>query len=100
DRDGPIRLRAAAGNRLNRETIYRVFEPATPAGLESRIAGITADGQFRAVFQASDASVKYQNSQPTRMPLGDHEVIIDLGPPWSRLPRPPGHVIPRRRLRT
>lgn len=83
DREFPVALRSRAGNRLQRETIYWVFDEAAQGGKESRIAGITADGEFQAVFQANQNSISRLLKHEGRVPLGGNTVIIDLGPLWS-----------------
>lgn len=84
DKELPVQLRSQAGNRLNRETIYWVFDEGTPAGHECRIAGITPTGEYRAVFQACASSIQtlLKQSEP-RVPLLGNQVVIDRGNLWS-----------------
>ena len=84
DKELPVQLRSQAGNRLNRETIYWVFDEGTPAGHECRIAGITPTGEYRAVFQACSSSIQtlLKQSEP-RVPLLGNRVVIDRGNLWS-----------------
>lgn len=83
DKEVPVRLRAQAGNRLNRETIYWVFDESTPAGRDSRIAGITPDGEYRAVFQACTSSINSLLAQPQRISLAGNAIVMDRGDLWS-----------------
>ena len=84
DKELPVQLRSQAGNRLNRETIYWVFDEGTPAGHECRIAGITPTGEYRAVFQACSSSIQtlLKQSEP-RVPMVGNRVVIDRGNLWS-----------------
>jgi hypothetical protein len=72
----PVVLRAKGGNRLGRETTYWVRANRTDL---SRVAGISADGEYRAEFQASEASQRAVAAGPTRLPLAGRELVIDLG---------------------
>ncbi|MFO1007630.1 MAG: hypothetical protein U0929_16830 [Planctomycetaceae bacterium] len=84
DKELPVQLRSQAGNRLNRETIYWVFDEGTPAGHECRIAGITPTGEYRAVFQACASSIQtLLKQQEPRVPLLGNQVVIDRGNLWS-----------------
>ncbi|MFN0198694.1 MAG: hypothetical protein ACKVT0_18255 [Planctomycetaceae bacterium] len=84
DKEVPLILRAAAGNRLHRETIYWIFDETTPHGRESRITGIEVKGEYRAVFQASVASIQHLMGQPQRIPLtDDNAIVIDRGSLWN-----------------
>lgn len=79
DRDVPVRLRSQAGNRLLRETIYWDIDESLPGGAESRIAGITSDGEYRAVFQACQNSITNLMNHPGAVSLAGRRVVIDLG---------------------
>lgn len=84
DKVEPLVLRAAGGNRLHRETIYWTFDENTPEGLASRIVGIEATGEYRAVFQASVNSIQYLFDSPQRIPLSPAQnVVIDRGSLWN-----------------
>jgi hypothetical protein len=83
DREFPLQLRSRAGNRMHRETIYWVFDEAAPGGKESRIGGITPDGEYRAVFQANQNSISQLLSGEGAVPLAGNTIAIDLGAPWS-----------------
>lgn len=84
DKELPVQLRSQAGNRLNRETIYWVFDEGTPAGHECRTAGITTTGEYRAVFQACSSSIQTLLKQAeSRVPMLGNQVVIDRGNLWS-----------------
>jgi len=83
DRQFPLRLISRVGNRMHRETIYWVFDEAAPGGKESRIAGITPDGEYRAVFQANQNSITHLLAGEEPVPLAGSSIVIDLGAPWS-----------------
>lgn len=83
DKEFPVQLRAKAGNRLNRETIYWTLDEATPAGRNTRIAGITSNGEFRSLFDACTSSINALLSHPQRIPLPGNAIVIDRGDPWS-----------------
>lgn len=72
----PVVLRAKGGNRLGRETTYWVEGSRTDT---SRVAGITANGEYRAGFQASEASQRAAAAGPERLPLAGRQLVIDLG---------------------
>jgi hypothetical protein len=72
----PVVLRAKGGNRLGRETTYWALGGRTDA---SRVAGITASGEYRAEFQASEASQRAVVAGPERLPLAGRQLVIDLG---------------------
>ncbi|MCA9099254.1 MAG: hypothetical protein KDA36_12750, partial [Planctomycetaceae bacterium] len=72
----PIRLFSAAGNQLGRETTYWV-QPDRNA--TSRIAAIASTGEFRSEFNSSEESQKLLAAGPERIPLADHQIVIDLG---------------------
>jgi hypothetical protein len=74
----PVILRAKAGNRLGRETTYWAQGGPTDP---SRLAGITADGEYRAEFQASEASQRAVAKGPERLTLAGRQLVIDLGAP-------------------
>ena len=57
----PVVLRARAANRLGRETTYFVQGDRTDP---SRVAGITANGEYWAEFQASEASQRANAAGP------------------------------------
>ncbi|NUQ63225.1 MAG: hypothetical protein HUU20_12165 [Pirellulales bacterium] len=72
----PVVLRAKGGNRLGRETTYWVQgSPTDP----SRVAGITADGEYWAEFQASEASQRSVAAGPERLSLAGRQLVVDLG---------------------
>lgn len=83
DKEFPVQLRAKAGNRLNRETIYWTLDEATPAGRNTCIAGITSNGEFRSLFDACTSSINALLSHPQRIPLPGNAIVIDRGDPWS-----------------
>ncbi|MDA0832084.1 MAG: hypothetical protein O2955_03790 [Planctomycetota bacterium] len=84
DKEEPLRLRSAAGNLLHRETIYWIFDENTPEGLNSRIVGIEAKGEYRTAFQASVNSLQHLFDQPQRIPLtSDRGIVIDRGSLWN-----------------
>ncbi len=83
DREFPVALRSKAGNRLQRETIWWVFDEAAPGGKDCRIAGIAPTGEYRAVFQANQSSISQLLKHEGRVPLAGNTVVIDLGPLWS-----------------
>jgi hypothetical protein len=83
DKEFPVRFRAAAGNRLNRETVYWMLDEATPAGRNTRIAAITASGEFRSIFDACTSSIKTLLDEPQRIPLQGKSIVIDRGDLWS-----------------
>ncbi|MBL8850267.1 MAG: hypothetical protein JNG89_11310 [Planctomycetaceae bacterium] len=83
DRQFPVRLRSRAGNRMHRETIYWVFDESAPAGKDSRIAGISPEGEYRAVFQANQNSISQLLTAEGPVPLAANSVVIDLGAAWS-----------------
>lgn len=72
----PVVLRAKAGNRLGRETTYWVHGGPTDP---SRVAGITANGEYWAEFQASEASQRAAAAGPERVALAGRQLVIDLG---------------------
>jgi hypothetical protein len=74
----PVTLWAEAGNRLGRETSYWV--QGGPSD-ESRVAGITASGEYRAEFQASELSQRTVAKGPERLTLAGRQLVIDLGGP-------------------
>lgn len=79
DRDVPVRLRSQAMNRLLRETIYWDIDESLPGGAESRIAGITSDGEYRAVFQACQNSITRLMNHAGAVSFAGRRVVIDLG---------------------
>ena len=79
----PVILRAKAGNRLGRLNVYWALEENDPAGTMTRIAPITPDGNFRAEFQAAQASHKHLSGGPRQISLAGHTLVIDRGAPWS-----------------
>ncbi|MEX1230793.1 MAG: hypothetical protein WEB58_11165 [Planctomycetaceae bacterium] len=84
DKEEPLRLRAAAGNRLHRETMYWTFDENMPEGLNSRIVGIEKTGEYRAIFQASVNSIQHLFDKPQRIPLTlDQNIVIDRGSLWN-----------------
>ncbi len=72
----PVVLRAKGGNRLGRETTYWVQGSPTDS---SRVAGITANGEYWAEFQASEASQRAVAAGPQRLTLAGRQLVIDLG---------------------
>lgn len=72
----PVVLKAKAGNRLGRETTY--FAQGDRTDL-SRVAGITATGEYWAEFQASEASQRTNAAGPDRLTLAGRQLVIDLG---------------------
>lgn len=72
----PVVLRAQAGNRLGRETTYWVQGGPTDP---SRVAGISANGEYWAEFQASEASQRSVAAGPERLTLAGRQLVIDLG---------------------
>jgi hypothetical protein len=72
----PVVLRARAGNRLGRETTYWVQGGPTDP---SRVAGITAEGEYRAEFQAGEASQRAVSAGPEQLALAGRQLVIDLG---------------------
>jgi len=83
DREFPVQLRSRAGNRLHRETIYWVFDEAAAGGKDCRIAGISPDSEYRAVFQANQNSISQLLSGEGPVSLAGNTIAIDLGAPWS-----------------
>ena len=76
----PVILRAKAGNRVGRETTYWVLGGSSD---ETRVAGITANGEYRAEFQASQASQRTVGKGPERITLKGRQLVIDLGDSFS-----------------
>jgi hypothetical protein len=74
----PVILRAKAGNRLGRETSYWVLGGPTDP---TRLAAITADGEYRVEFQASEFSQRTVAKGPERLTLAGRQLVIDLGEP-------------------
>lgn len=74
----PVIMRAIAGNRLGRETTYWVMGGPND---QTRVAGITADGEYRAEFQASEVSQRTLAAGPQRQTFDDRQLVIDLGAP-------------------
>lgn len=72
----PVLLRAQAGNRMGRETTYWVLGGPSD---ETRLAGITANGEYRAEFQASQSSQRTVAKGPERITLKGRQLVIDLG---------------------
>ena len=72
----PVVLRARAGNRLGRETTYFVQGGPTDP---SRVAGITANGEYWAEFQASESSQRSAAAGPERVTLAGRQLVIDVG---------------------
>jgi hypothetical protein len=72
----PVVLKSKAANRLGRETTYFVQGDRTDP---SRVAGITATGEYWAEFQASEASQRSNAAGPERLTLAERQLVIDLG---------------------
>ncbi len=76
----PVILKAKAGNRLGRETTYWVTGDAND---QTRVAGITANGEYRSEFDASKTSQIAAAKGSERVSLKDRQLVIDLGDPAS-----------------
>lgn len=72
----PVVLRSKTGVRCGRETTWFVQGELNDP---SRVAGITADGEYRAEFQASEASQRANAAGPARLTLSGRQLVIDLG---------------------
>jgi len=79
-----ITLRASAGNELGRVNVYTALSSDDANARLSNVAGITADGRFRAEFQAIESSIDYFR-KPKRLTwqLGEGTLVIDQGAPWA-----------------
>ncbi|MEQ1852505.1 MAG: hypothetical protein ABMA01_13055, partial [Chthoniobacteraceae bacterium] len=78
----PATLFAQAGNQLGRANVYWVT-PDDAAGKKSRVAAITAEGDFWPVFAAVEASTDSAHRGPPCRSLKREQLVIDLGEPWS-----------------
>lgn len=72
----PVNLHSVAGNRLGRETTYWVVGGRND---QTRVAGITSNGEYRAEFQSSDASQRSLAAGPSRLTMEGRQLVIDLG---------------------
>jgi hypothetical protein len=72
----PVVLRSKSGVRCGRETTWFVQGASNDP---SRVAGITADGEYRAEFQASEASQRANAAGPERLTLSGRQLVIDFG---------------------
>ena len=79
----PIIVRSRAGNRLGRVNVYRVLDHADPDAGSTRIAGITAEGQYRTTFQAIENSIDRLGAKPDPSRLSKISFVVDLGADWS-----------------
>ncbi len=79
----PVRLWAAAGNRLGRENVFWVLDESLDAGGQTKVAGIPSTGRDHTEFHATEAGRKLLQNGPERLPLKGHQLVIDLGAPWS-----------------
>ena len=79
----PVQLFARAGNRLGRENVFWVLDKSLdPDGL-TKVAGIPTTGRDHTEFQATENSQKLLMNGPDRLLLKRHQLVIDLGAPWS-----------------
>ncbi len=79
----PLRLWSQAGNRLGRENVFWALDPSLDPEGRTRVAGIPSDGQPYTEFYATESSYSLLRGGPERLPLRGHELVIDLGAPWS-----------------
>jgi len=79
----PVRLWAKAGNRLGRENVFWVLDESLDQNGLTKVPGIPTDGKEYTEFQATEASYKLLQNGPERLPLRGHQLVIDLGAPWS-----------------
>jgi len=76
-------LRAKAGNELGRANVYWAAAVGDASGKKTRVAGITAEGEFCANFNAVEASAAAAQNGPPRLSLLRDQLVIDLGEAWS-----------------
>jgi len=79
----PIVLRSRAGSRLGRVNVYRALPESDADGPMTRIAGISATGEYRTTFQTIENSIDRIGKEPTFERLADSELVFDLGADWS-----------------
>ncbi len=79
----PIRLWSQAGNRLGRENVFWALDASLDPDGRTRVAGIPLDGGTHTEFYATEACYALLRSGPEHLPLRGHELVIDLGAPWS-----------------
>ena len=77
----PVILQSTAGNRIGRTNIYWSFDESSPERKKSRVAGIDAEAEFCAVF---DASLAGNAVAGERQKLDRCTLVIDRGEPFSR----------------
>jgi hypothetical protein len=76
----PVTLFGERDNQLGRETVFWAEKNTTG---NSRVAGITHDGEYRAEFQAAEFSQRAAAAGPETVSLSDQTLVIDLGARWT-----------------
>jgi len=79
----PMKMHAAAGNRLGGENAFFALSDVDKQADPTRVSGIPPDGHYHAEFQATDASRKHFLTGPLRTSLNDKELVISFGPRYS-----------------
>lgn len=79
----PVKLWAKAGNRLARTNVFWVLDDTLDEHELTKVAGFPIDGKAHTEFDATEASRMLLKNGPKRLPLRGHQLVIDLGSPWS-----------------
>ncbi|MEO2048703.1 MAG: hypothetical protein ABGX16_19275 [Pirellulales bacterium] len=79
----PVRLWAKDGNRLGRENVFWVLDESLDKEGKTKSAGIPATGRDHTEFHATEAGRNILQNGAARLPLKGHQLVIDLGAPWS-----------------
>ena len=80
----PVALYARAGNRLGRENVYWVLDGDPAMAAATRVPGIPASGEQATDFNATETGYRHLYGQgAARTPLRGHQLVIDLGAPYS-----------------
>jgi len=79
----PVSLWSNFGNRLGRENVFWSLDRSLDPTGQTQVAGIPATGRDHTEFHATEAGRKLLQNGSKRLPLRGHQLIIDLGAPWS-----------------
>lgn len=79
----PVKLHAAAGNRLGGENLFIALDDISGQTDPTRVSGIPPDGHYHAEFQATDASRKHFLTGPARTSLAGKQLVVSLGGRYS-----------------
>jgi hypothetical protein len=78
-----VSMKSKAGTSLGRANWYWALSDKVDSTHSTLVAGITEDGEYRTVFNATENSIGLLSGSPPAVKFSQASLVIDLGAPWN-----------------